>query len=822
MRALLHPVILLAAIASVTGAKAQEATITVHADQVVHRVARYLTGACLEDVNHEVYGGIDSQMIFGESFAEPAPLPPLRGFTAYGGRWAPKDGGLEAAAGDGPKLLCDAPGFTEGEASVEVCFPEQKGGNAGLIVKVSQAGPGADRFTGYEVALETAGRLVLGRHRQNWEPIRNVPCEVPINQWIKLAVRMTGNSLEALVNGQSITRYEDTQHPLETGAVGLRTWQREARFRNLTVTTGGETRKHDFAVAVPDNWGGGVSGMWRALRRGSAQGEFQIEEHNAYSGRQSQRLAFTGGDGEIGIENQGLNRWGMNFVRGKSYEGFVCARAAEPAELFVALESRDGAVVYAEQRLRVSGNGWQRLNFSLKPRGADKAGRLALKLKRRGSVTVGYALLQPGEWGRFKGLPTRRDVAEGLIHQGLTVLRQGGCMVNAAEYRWKKMIGPRERRPPYVGWWYPHSSNGWGIFDFLNFCEAAGFLGIPDVNMGETPQDMADFIEYVNGPASSEWGRKRAADGHPAPYRLKYLELGNEERVNEDYWQKFKPMAEAIWARSPDIILVVGDFAYGQRIQDPFNFKGAAGRITSLAAQQKILQLARRHNREVWFDVHIGTEGPRPDFGGTLSYIDALERIAEGAKHRVVIFEFNAGNHSLRRALANAAAINAVERDGRIPIAASANCLQPDGQNDNDWNQGLLFLNPSQVWLQPPGYVTRMISRHYLPLLVKSVIQHPDGALDVSAKRSEDGKALTLQVVNAGDQPTTAAIRLIGFVPSGPRAKVEELSGSLDARNTAAVPEQIKPLSKDWRHGFAAGAARYTFPARSFTVLTFN
>jgi alpha-L-arabinofuranosidase len=115
-----------------------------------------------------------------------------------------------------------------------------------------------------------------------------------------------------------------------------------------------------------------------------------------------------------------------------------------------------------------------------------------------------------------------------------------------------------------------------------------------------------------------------------------------------------------------------------------------------------------------------------------------------------------------------------------------------------------------------------MISRHYLPLLVKSVIQHPDGALDVSAKRSEDGKALTLQVVNAGDQPTTAAIRLIGFVPSGPRAKVEELSGSLDARNTAAVPEQIKPLSKDWRHGFAAGAARYTFPARSFTVLTFN
>ena len=85
----------------------------------------------------------------------------------------------------------------------------------------------------------------------------------------------------------------------------------------------------------------------------------------------------------------------------------------------------------------------------------------------------------------------------------------------------------------------------------------------------------------------------------------------------------------------------------------------------------------------------------------------------------MVVFEFNAGNHSQRRALANALAIHAIERDGRIPIATSANCLQPDGQNDNGWDQGLLFLNPSQVWLQPPGYVTQMFSRNYLPQLVQ-------------------------------------------------------------------------------------------------------
>ncbi|HEY5910446.1 MAG TPA: beta-L-arabinofuranosidase domain-containing protein [Verrucomicrobiae bacterium] len=795
------------------------ATITVRANQTTERVSRYLTGACIEDVNHEIYGGIDSQMIFGESFAEPAKPPPLRGFTAYGGRWVPKESELDAAAGDGPKLLCDAPAFADGEASVEVWFPDQRGGNAGLIVKVSQAGPGADRFTGYEVALETAGRLVLGRHRQNWEPIRNVECEVPVRQWIRLAVRLSGKSLEVLVNGRSITRYEDTEHPLESGVVGLRTWQREARFRNLATVAAGETRKHEFAYGGQGAWGGGVSGMWRALRRGRADGQFGLEEQNAYSGRQSQRLTFTGGEGEIGVENQGLNRWGMNLARGKTYEGFLCVRADRPAEIFVALESRDGANVYAEKRLKVPGGDWRRLDFKLKPDANDQSGRFAVKLKRPGSVTVGYAFLQPGPWGRFKGLPTRKDVAEGLIGQGITVLRQGGCMVNAAEYRWKKMIGPRERRPPYAGWWYPYSSNGWGIFDFLNFCEAAGFLGIPDVNMDETPQDMADFIEYANGPAGSEWGRRRAADGHPAPYRLKYLELGNEERVNEEYWQKFEPLAEAIWAKDPEIILVVGDFAYSHKIEDPFNFTGAAGRITSLAAQQKILQLARRNNREVWFDVHIGTEGPRPDFGGTMSYIDALERIAEGARHRVVIFEFNAGNHSQRRALANAAAIGTVQRDGRIPIATSANCLQPDGQNDNDWNQGLLFLNPSQVWLQPPGFVTRMISRAYQPWLAPVDVEQPKGGLDVAAMRSQDGRTLTLQVVNAGEQEVAAVIRLEGFKPSGPVAAVEELAGPLDARNTAGSPTRIIPRSEQWRLSGTGDPLRRVFPPRSFTVL---
>jgi alpha-L-arabinofuranosidase len=436
--------------------------------------------------------------------------------------------------------------------------------------------------------------------------------------------------------------------------------------------------------------------------------------------------------------------------------------------------------------------------------------------------------LQPGAWGRFKGLPVRRDVAEALVAQGLTVLRYGGSMVNAPEYRWEKMIGPRDRRPPYRGTWYPYSSNGWGIVDFVAFCEAAGFLAIPAFNMDETPQDLADFVEYVNGPADSRWGRKRAADGHPEPYRLKYLELGNEEAVDESYWQRFRPLAEAVWAKDRDLVLVVGDFAYNARIQDPFQFAGAP-RIKSLATHRKILEMAEQHGRPVWFDVHVWNDAPRdPDLpgGGILGLRDfaaALKKLCPGADFKVCVFEENAGNPRLRRGLAHAHALNELERSGDVvPIVCAANCLQPDRQNDNGWDQGLLFLTPSQVWGQPSYYVTQMVARHYLPTCVRADVTSPGNALDVTAKASADGKVLQLQVVNLEGRPVPAGVALHGFSPTRPNARVTELAGRLEDVNTADAPERIRPRARDWAHQARQGRLDYTFPPHSFTILRFE
>jgi hypothetical protein len=564
--------------------------------------------------------------------------------------------------------------------------------------------------------------------------------------------------------------------------------------------------------------------MWRGFCHGAAEAEFSLEKAGAFTGNQSQRISFKSGTGEVGIENQSLNRWGMNIAGGKRYEGYVWVRAEARTDLFLILENSDGTTCYTQTRVTVAPGGWQRKEFTLKPVGSDTAGRFAIKLKRPGSVCLGHAFLQPGNWGRFKGLPVRRDVAEALVAQGLAMLRYGGSMINAPEYRWKKMIGPPERRPPYKGTWYPYSSNGWGIFDFLNFCEAAGFLGIPAVNMDESPSDMADFIEYVNGARDSVWGRRRAADGHPAPYHLKYLELGNEEAVNEAYWQKFKPLAETIWSRDPKIVLVVGDFAYDRAIQDPFNFDGAP-LIRSLAAHKKILDLAQEHDREVWFDVHIGTEGPPApgNLPGVRSFIEQLNKLSPGANHKVAIFEFNAGNHSLKRALANAWALNQLAPLGNsLPIACSANCLQPDGQNDNGWDQGLLFLTPSTVWPQPPYFVTQMVARSFLPLTLKTELEPARGSFDVSARKSEDGTMLILQVVNTSGESVPAEIRLQGFRPRAKFAQASVLAGNLDAANTAQNPRSVCPSEREWAHGLGAGAARFTFAPCSFTVLRFR
>jgi alpha-L-arabinofuranosidase len=823
MKTMLKWAILAAAISCSNAVLAEEVRISVAADQVAGQVTRHLTGACIEDVNHEIYGGIYSQMIFGESFQEPPVSAPVKDFKAFGGQWTVRDGSVESAAAEGSKLMSDHRSMADGSISVEMKFANRKEGNAGLIARVNRPGVGADRFIGYEISLDPSRQIVrLGKHRFNFELIEDAPCEIPVDKWNPVEVKFNGSKIEILVSGKSAIQRDLGDDSLPAGAVGLRNWNLDSAYRNLSVKTGEKSESLAFAQGDESQQ---ISGMWRAVCTGTAKGKFSIVAEKPFIGKQSQQIAFASGEGTFGIENQGLNRWGMGYVADKPYEGYVWVRTEKPVKVIAALESRDGAKRYAETTIDIAAGDWKRIDFKLTPSVTDKAGRFSLLLNQPGTVEIGHAFLQPGDWGRFKGLPVRRDVAEALIDQGITVLRYGGSMINHPEYRWKKMYGPRDRRPPSPGTWYPYSTNGWAIPDFMDFCEAAGFEYIPDLNVNEKPEDIADFMDYAKGSAETEGGRRRIADGRKEPYKLHYLELGNEEAVNEEYAAKFEKLAKVIWTKDPNAIVVVGDFGYSDKITDPAHITGNWAGITNLAGQQRILKFAKENNREVWFDLHVNTEFPEKQNAsliGMLSFIDALTKMADGAKFKVVIFEYNAGNHAQKRALSNALTTNHLERDGRLPIITSANCLQPDGQNDNDWDQGLLFLDPSQVWLQPPGYVTQMFSRNYQPKVVKCEVAGGSGDLDVTVKRSEDGKTLVLQAVNIGDKPIEAKLQIAGFSPGKETAQVTELSGPMEAVNTAENPKTITPKQIEWKHKFKDGATSYSFPPRSFSVMRFE
>ncbi len=796
------------------------ARITIRADQVLNRITPWMTGSCIEDVNHEVYGGIYSQMVFGESFEEPPADLALEGigFSRFGGAWSLRAEHLEEPGGPGPKLIAPFE-VGDGEAEVELFFPQARDPppgyqNAGIVARVKEAGAGADVFRGYEVSLSPlANHVLVGRHRHDWKPLKEVPCAVPTEKWLRLKAAFRGGEIEVSVDGKSLLTVTDPE-PLAPGAVGLRTWNRPARFRNFSARSAGKEWISALRRPQPAGPVQEVSGPWKAVVEGKAMAEFRVEE-GGINGKRCQKISFRSGEGPVGIENRGLNRWGLSLAAGKPYEGFAFIEAAGDARVTFALLD-DGGQVLAEEEAgaglpgggapSAAASSWQRFDFALTPRGGSSKGSFAILLRKPGTVRVDQVFLQPGPWGRFRGLPVRRDIGEALLAQGLTVLRLGGWMINAPEYRWKSMIGPRASRPPYRGNWYPHSSNGWGIIDFLSFCEKAGFLAVPALNIEETPEDLADFVKYANGPSNTPWGRRRAEDGHPEPYGLRYIEIGNEETLNEHYVERFQVLSDSMEKRDPGLTFIIAAW---------FDEKNPSSR--------RLIELSR--GKKVLWDVHVGGDGLRDaDRDGK-----AIERMrylfnewCPEAGVRACILEENGGRHDLQRALGHAHMVATMERLGDfVLIDCPANCLQPLGQNDNGWDQGQVFFLPGKVWGMPPYYSQQMLASSYQPLRVEAEVSSPGDALDVTATKSEDGRTVVLKVVNVEGTAVRTSIEVQGFAPAGPTVRLTELAGDLAARNTPEEPERIVPREGAVQSK-APGRLEVEFKPHSFMVLRFE
>lgn len=276
------------------------------------------------------------------------------------------------------------------------------------------------------------------------------------------------------------------------------------------------------------------------------------------------------------IINKGY--WGMNFIEGNVYDlRFYIRRGTNsPDTITVRLVSEEGKTLACE-KIKISGNDWQEYKTSLTPSSTSHKGILALDIEGGGKVWLDYISLFPRN--TFKNRPNglRNDVATILAEMKPAFVRwPGGCIVEGISLgnriQWKETLGDPMTRPGNYDTWGYRTTMGFGYHEFLQFCEDIGAAGMFVCNAGIGCQgrvgdacsdsdlhyfidNVLDAIEYAIGSTNTEWGKKRAGNGHPAPFPLKYVEIGNEN-WGPLYTQRYDVFYKAIKEKYPDLVLI--------------------------------------------------------------------------------------------------------------------------------------------------------------------------------------------------------------------------------------------------------------------------
>lgn len=787
-------------------ADTRTATVRIDASKVEQHITPWLYGACIEDVNHEIYGGIYDQKIFGESFEEPDATQDLSAFSKYEGVWSVRDGVAAISASRGGKIVYNGVEIGDGIVETDIRFDNERGNMAGMLFRATAPGIGRDRFRGYAVSLSSVGRKVeLTKHDNNVTLLAKVDYEFEPYTWNRLSVSMQGPEIEILLNGKSVLKYTDKDpRYFRSGKFGLRDLVADAYFRNIGYKTASGAKTLSFEAPK----GVAVSNRWHPIVTGTAETAFVHDALEPFHGSYSQAVEFIAGKGSAGVGNMSLNDWGIAVRKGQTMQGRIYLKAAGlQGPVTIALESADGKRSYVAQQIDGVTGAWQRYDFTLTPSEDDNRARFSVMIDRPGKLWMDMVTLESTGNARYKGLPLRSDIAQAMVDQGLTFLRYGGTMVNVPDYRFKNMIGDRDRRPPYRGHWYWWSTNGFGIEEFLQFAEAAGFTPSFAVNIDETAQDMADMIEYLNGPVTSEWGARRAANGHPEPYGVKYIEIGNEEQILHEsrsgydhYIERFIALHDAMKAKDPNLELI-----------NAIDWKPASPEMERVF---KALD-----GKAAYWDFHPWAD---PMVAGKL----AEEKLAEmkrlfhtwnpDTKMKCAIFEENGDTHNIRRTLGHVTLQNAIRRHGDFVLTScAANALQPYRQNDNSWNQGQIFFTPTQVWGMPPFYAQQMASAHHQPLLVASEVE---GTLDVTATRDEASQNLVLHIANIRPENIATKFDASTFGPVK-HVRTIALSGKPEEVNTPEQPRRIAPVERQLPAGEIVHLDIEPF---SYTILVFE
>lgn len=276
------------------------------------------------------------------------------------------------------------------------------------------------------------------------------------------------------------------------------------------------------------------------------------------------KLTITTPGTRAGVANDGF--WGVPIMPGTTYQASFYAKAADgfTGSLTVSLENANASTSYARAESTSLDGYWKKYSVSLQTgAGAtDKDGRFVVSAHTAGTVYLNQVSLFPPTFNnRVTG--SRIDLMRKMQAMSPKFLRfPGGNHLDPGHFEWKKTIGPVDDRPGHPGAWGYRSSDGIGIMEFLLWCEDLGMepvLAVTDgrgwldggADVGFLVQDALDEIEYVTGDASTYWGAKRVTDGHPAPFALRYVEIGNEDFIGsaDVYSARFARFFDAIRAR---------------------------------------------------------------------------------------------------------------------------------------------------------------------------------------------------------------------------------------------------------------------------------
>ena len=410
----------------------------------------------------------------------------------------------------------------------------------------------------------------------------------------------------------------------------------------------------------------------------------------------SLRLTRPVSKGGPGIANSGF--WGINLVGGRTYNLNLSARLESPGtSLIVRLENATGTMLLAQGTISGLSGSWQRFSISLVPRVDEPVGRLNVALSQPGTVWLDNVSLFPQDTfkGRTNGL--RSDLAGTLGElQPAFVRFPGGCWVEGEwmtnAYRWKKTIGDPANRATRWNLWEYYSNNGLGYHEYLQLCEDLGADALFVVNCGmahkdtiplnqmsEYVQDALDAIEYANGPVGSTWGAVRAANGHTDPFKLRYLQIGNENGGTA-YNERYALFYDAIKAHYPEMRIIANvwggtptsrplDIIDEHYYSDPAFFIKNATRYDSYS----------RNGPKIYVGEYAVTSG--------------------------------SGNGNLRGALAEAAFMTGMERNADVVFMSSYAPLFAN-INYKKWNPDLIYFDSSRVCPTPSYHVQRLFSRN--------------------------------------------------------------------------------------------------------------